>query len=216
MQATDRPPPQPRPRSRPSSATAADDPTVTQIALAALNLLPVAVLAVESDLTVRFRNAAAARLAARGDLPGATPGETLRLARRADTARLVGLVPVIAAGGPPAGVRLEGAEDGDRLFCLLRPLPAEPPAADLLVLLTLHPRRCVPATDPAELAGLFDLSPAEATILRALAAGQSADDIAAARGRSLATIRTQIRNVLRKLECPTILDAVLLLARLGA
>lgn len=47
-------------------------------------------------------------------------------------------------------------------------------------------------------AEVFQLSPAELVILRALASGETPKSIASARATSLATVRTQIHNLMRK------------------
>ncbi len=50
------------------------------------------------------------------------------------------------------------------------------------------------------LRGAFDLSPAEGEVIRALAEGAPLADIATARGRSIATIRAQIKSIMSKTE----------------
>jgi DNA-binding NarL/FixJ family response regulator len=64
--------------------------------------------------------------------------------------------------------------------------------------------------------GLFGLTSAEAAIAIALASGEAAEEIAARRRRSQATVRTQIRAVLRKTDCASVLDMAMLLTRLRA
>ena len=66
-----------------------------------------------------------------------------------------------------------------RALLILTPLGGEVPSADLLT-------------------GLFDLTPAEARVARAIAGGQTIDEAAAALGVSRETIRTQLRAVLAK------------------
>lgn len=50
------------------------------------------------------------------------------------------------------------------------------------------------------LRGAFDLTPAEAEVMQALAEGQSLSDIAAARARSIETVRAQLKAVMAKTE----------------
>ncbi|GGL67049.1 LuxR C-terminal-related transcriptional regulator [Wenxinia marina] len=50
------------------------------------------------------------------------------------------------------------------------------------------------------LRGAFDLTPAEVEVVRALAEGARAEQIAEARGRSVATIRAQIKSIMAKTE----------------
>lgn len=71
----------------------------------------------------------------------------------------------------------------------------------------------------AKLAGLYGLTAAEAETVAALAEGLSPAEAADARGVSLATIRTQIHQALRKSDSRTLADLVRLAAslpRLGA
>jgi DNA-binding CsgD family transcriptional regulator len=58
---------------------------------------------------------------------------------------------------------------------------------------------------------LFDLSPAEARVARALTAGQSVAEIASAGGVSQNTVRTQVRRVLEKTGCHRQSDVIALL-----
>lgn len=67
----------------------------------------------------------------------------------------------------------------------------------------------------ARLAAFQQLSPREAEVLRSLAAGQAAAGIARAAHVSEATVRTQIRAVLSKLEVQSQLQAVALARRAG-
>ena len=67
----------------------------------------------------------------------------------------------------------------------------------------------------ARLAVFGQLSPREAQVLRLLAAGQAAAGIARAAHVSEATVRTQIRAVLSKLEVQSQLQAVALARRAG-
>jgi DNA-binding CsgD family transcriptional regulator len=79
-------------------------------------------------------------------------------------------------------------------------------------------------TDPADgpvltasaLHQLFGLTSAEASVALALAAGRSAEEIAAERAVSLPTVRTQIRQILAKTGALHVRDLVRLLAGLPA
>jgi DNA-binding CsgD family transcriptional regulator len=66
-----------------------------------------------------------------------------------------------------------------RVLVLLRPLVTSTPRPDLLEV-------------------LFGLSPAEAAVAAPLVAGHSAEEVAAERGVSIGTVRSQIRAVLDK------------------
>jgi DNA-binding CsgD family transcriptional regulator len=73
-----------------------------------------------------------------------------------------------------------------------------------------------PVLDAQALQQLFALTAAEAGVVLALAAGRSAEDIAAERGVSLPTVRTQIRQILEKTGALHLRDLVRLLAGLPA
>ncbi len=69
-----------------------------------------------------------------------------------------------------------------------------------------------PKAPPVELVqSLFDLTPAEAQVARGLAAGETVDSLAGARGVSENTIRMQVRGVLEKTGCNRQADVVALL-----
>ena len=75
----------------------------------------------------------------------------------------------------------------------------------------------LPRAPPVELVqSLFDLTPAEARVARALAAGKTVNDIAADGGTSANTIRTQVRGVLEKTGCNRQVDIVALLTAISA
>jgi len=50
------------------------------------------------------------------------------------------------------------------------------------------------------LRGAFDLTPAEAEVMRALAEGQALSDVATTRGRSIDTVRAQLKSIMAKTE----------------
>jgi DNA-binding CsgD family transcriptional regulator len=69
-----------------------------------------------------------------------------------------------------------------------------------------------PQAPPVELVqSLFDLTPAESRVARSLAEGKTVEDIAAGRGVSLNTVRTQVRGVLEKTGCNRQVEVVALL-----
>ena len=87
--------------------------------------------------------------------------------------------------------------------------------ADRLIL--LHLRLIRPASGPAHviavtseicwpqgfcdvLRGAFDLTPAETEVMRALTEGQAVTDIAESRGRSVETVRAQLKSIMAKTE----------------
>jgi DNA-binding CsgD family transcriptional regulator len=75
----------------------------------------------------------------------------------------------------------------------------------------------LPQAPPVELVqSLFDLTPAEARVARSLAAGETVEAIAAARGVSQNTIRAHIRAILEKTGCNRQVDIVRLLTAISA
>jgi DNA-binding CsgD family transcriptional regulator len=74
----------------------------------------------------------------------------------------------------------------------------------------------LPQAPPVELAqSLFDLTPAEARVARSLAAGETVDAIASARGVSQNTVRDQVRGILEKTGCHRQVDIVALLTAIS-
>ncbi len=65
--------------------------------------------------------------------------------------------------------------------------------------------------DLSLVSSLFDLTPAELDVARGLVAGLSVTAIAARRGRSVATVRNQLRGILSKTGCSRQADLVALL-----
>jgi DNA-binding CsgD family transcriptional regulator len=74
----------------------------------------------------------------------------------------------------------------------------------------------MPEAPPVELVrSLFDLTPAEARVARALASGETVETIAVAGGLSTSTIRTQVRGVLEKTGCRRQTDLVAILGSIA-
>jgi DNA-binding CsgD family transcriptional regulator len=74
----------------------------------------------------------------------------------------------------------------------------------------------LPQAPPVELVqSLFDLTPAEARVARSLAAGETVEAIASARGVSQNTIRAHVRGVLEKTGCNRQTDIVALLTAIS-
>ncbi|WP_270939450.1 helix-turn-helix transcriptional regulator, partial [Falsiroseomonas oryzae] len=81
-----------------------------------------------------------------------------------------------------------------------------------MLLVTDGARR--PAPNAALLGRMFGLTPAEARLAAALAAGRSAADHAKARGVSVETVRSQLAAIRRKTGCRRQADLAVLLTRL--
>jgi DNA-binding CsgD family transcriptional regulator len=199
-----------------------------------LDALPVAALVVDSELTLRYANAAAIplcgpdtgiRLAKGGPRPGAPIG--LRLGHSGEMTRLVLLVRSVALNGAPGGaIRLRPEPEGRRFSTALfiSPLPSGlPPAGDGvapgrapgLALIILRPLdRTMPA--PSLLQELFGLTLAEAEVAVGLAGGTRAEVLAERRDRTLATVRAQVRAVLEKTGTGNLRELEALLASLAS
>ncbi|THD59171.1 helix-turn-helix transcriptional regulator [Phenylobacterium sp.] len=119
------------------------------------------------------------------------------------------------AGGPPAvrSFAVRGAQTAAAMVAHVIPLRGQ--ARDVFVqcagVLVLTPV-ALPQAPPVELVqSLFDLTPAEARVARALSAGDTVDEIAASGGVSPTTIRNQVRGVLQKTGCHRQTEVVALL-----
>ena len=155
----------------------------------------VAAFAVNRALILTEVNAAAARLF------GVTPG-----ARVADIALGEGEIELIGAqiarvfGSNAAGtvtLRTRAAQT-DRLILLnlrlIRPERGQP------VVIAVSSELGWPAGFTEMLRGAFDLTAAEAEVMQALAEGQALAGIAEARGRSVETVRAQLKAIMAKTE----------------
>jgi DNA-binding CsgD family transcriptional regulator len=166
--------------------------TLRLIGLPAAVLAPRGYLRIANDLFEKFVPSLfedrAARLAAVDELADALLAETCeRIARRAGTGG-VGSIPISArAGYPPMilhVVPLIGVAND--VFSA---------ASALLVITAVEPKK-VPTAKVIQ--GLFDLTPGEARVARAIAEGTTLNAIAATHGLSTETVRTQLKAALRK------------------
>lgn len=82
-----------------------------------------------------------------------------------------------------------------------------------LSLLTVTPVATPAAPDAALIQGLFDLTPAEARVARAVTQQKTVDEIASEFDVSKETVRTQIKSLLAKTGCARQLDLAMLLAQ---
>jgi DNA-binding CsgD family transcriptional regulator/PAS domain-containing protein len=191
-----------------------------QVGFAALDALPLGVVVAAADGAIVFANTAAEGLARRDEglrLGGRLSG--LGAVQPLEAQRLRGLVYAVTHGEAGGMLRITRRTQPP-LAVLVAPLPTRlHPAMALAPSLAL-----VLITDPANgpvltaqaLQQLFALTAAEASVALALAAGRSAEDIAAEREVSLPTVRTQIRQILEKTGARHLRDLVRLLAALPA
>ncbi|MDA9432951.1 helix-turn-helix transcriptional regulator [Bradyrhizobium sp. CCBAU 51627] len=107
----------------------------------------------------------------------------------------------------------------DKVPMIVHLLPVRRAAQDLfsqasaLVILTPVDRGAVPTAEL--IAGLFDLTPAEARVARELSGGATIDQIADRSGLSRETVRTQLKNVFAKTGLTRQVDLVALLSNAG-
>lgn len=92
-------------------------------------------------------------------------------------------------------------------------LPAGPGGADGVVLVIDDPA-AASRSQLDWLVSLYRLSPAETAIVAGLMAGRTLDEVAAARGSSVMTVRTQLRQVLAKTDTNRQSELMALMARL--
>lgn len=103
-------------------------------------------------------------------------------------------------GSAVKSIPIPATEDGAALIAHLVPIRRAArdvfATASMLMLVTPVSQPNAPLTEV--LTGLFDLTPAEVRIARAIGAGDRVDDIATRTGLSRETIRTQLKSVLAK------------------
>lgn len=202
-------------------------------AAAAFNAMPTAAVVVDAALRIVRANAAAETVAARttGGVRFVRDGQATRLAAetRTDTTALAERVRQVAVHGGDGGfVRLRrtaaaASATGD-LAALVSPLPARLAATDAsglgrrpgraLVMLR-DPLGTVP-TPPKLLIEMYGLSRHEAEVAAAAATGETAEAIAAVRGVSTNTVRSQLRQVLAKTGADNLRGLARLVTGLGS
>lgn len=121
-----------------------------------------------------------------------------------ETGHSVRSLPLAAQDGAPAAV--------------LHVVPIRRAAHDLFgqaaAILVLTKASDTPTQSTPLLQALFDLSPTEAAIAARIAAGQTAEEIARVDGKSIATVRNQLKRVLDKTGCRRQVDLGRLLTQL--
>ncbi len=193
-----------------SPAAAAREP---RLGFAVLDALEVGIVVVRADGTVAFANAAAR------SSPALVIGARHQPVATGDPAAERALHAAIrdaATGGAGGAVALH-RPGRTTVAALVSPLP--PGLADEaghrdLALVALRPLAPGHAPISPRLRALFGLTPAEAALAVALLSGQRPEEIAAARGVKISTVRFQLRAVLDKTGARGQSDLVRLLARL--
>jgi DNA-binding CsgD family transcriptional regulator/PAS domain-containing protein len=120
-----------------------------------------------------------------------------------------------AASGRQGPIRLTG-KGGAALLVRVTPLPhgRHAPGGSGYALLTMRPEMDAPSFSTATLSALFRLSPAQSSLVMALYEGQSFEDIAAARGVKVSTLRTHWAQVLSRTGAKGLRDLIRLLGTL--
>jgi DNA-binding CsgD family transcriptional regulator len=192
---------------------------------AGLDALPDGIALIDLHRRLTFANAALLRMAAEGDglalgaegLDAPDPGARLALGRAvtAALAALTGQIGLLPIAGSLALPRPSGRAPWlVRAVPVLRTDAAELPGGfqGAMLLVSDGERRSRPAA--ALLARLFDLTPAEAALAAALAAGRSMADHAKRRGISVETARSHMAAIRRKTGCRRQAELAAVLARL--
>ncbi len=191
-------------------------------AAAALDAIADGAVLVDGDLRVLHLNAAAEAMARRGAIRLVAEGSATRLVapRREHQARLAILVRAVALGGeegggvplrPPQGPAVAGMVM--RLPTRLGPSAGARRATGRALVLLRDVSR-PPTLAPHLVMDLFGLTPAEAAVALAAAAGETAEAIARERRASVNTVRAQIRAALAKCGAANLRELTRLLVRL--
>lgn len=104
--------------------------------------------------------------------------------------------------------------DGNRIAVAIVPLPAQAADDEPKALLMLGKRQVCERLSMQWFASGYGLTPTEASVLTALAAGGTPTQIAADHGVALSTVRTQIASIRDKTSCGGIRELLLKLAQL--
>jgi DNA-binding CsgD family transcriptional regulator len=186
-------------------------------ALLSLDQLAAGVIVSEGDGRVLEMNGIAERIVSCGD--GLTCRQGKLVARRAfETARLASLI--AAAGNRSGGSigRMAVARPSGRTPYLLTVTRLGPHLGAynraLVLTLIIDPDARLPA--PNHLTELFGLSPAESRLAIALMSGERLRDIAPHLGVEVATLRTQLSSIFRKVGVKRQSDLLQILVRIPA
>lgn len=165
---------------------------------AALDRLPVGVLVVDAGGQVLFMNRRGAALCAAEDGLSLGAGRRCRASTPAETSALLRLVARALAEGESAALPLSRPSLKRPLSVLISPLPPAREGGEPSVALYVADPDDLPLAPPEQLAGLLDLTPAEARIAHSLALGHSLEEAAALSGVTVSTARTYLKQVFVK------------------
>lgn len=174
----------------------------------ALDTLGIGVVLARSDGTVVYANVAAENVLTSGRALTLSMGR-LRAVSGAGSAALHQRITeaVMIAGGEPLAISdplgLAGA-DGLPIFVLACPIGSNTSvlgASGPLAMLLIHDPAASGKLSADTMVKFFGLTPAEAVLLSALCEGDRLADFAERKGISLATAKTQLRQIFDKLGC---------------
>ncbi|MEZ5936127.1 MAG: hypothetical protein R3F54_30340 [Alphaproteobacteria bacterium] len=179
----------------------------SQMTTSALDMLAHGFLITDIDGRVHLMNRAALEMVGEGHGLALSHGR-LSAARPGDAARLARMIAVAARpkGGSPgqacSAMQVTGPSGCRSLALLVMPLCLAPQFATI----SANPAAIVMISEPSAaprlpeqcLMGMFALTAAEARLAITLGSGRRLECIAAERGRSMSTLRTQMRAILNK------------------
>lgn len=143
-------------------------------------------------------------------------GERIALLDRRADALLGESLRQVGLGAGARSIPIRGGPDTGP--SILHVIPVRRSAHDLFgqasAILVLSRPSASPTASTPLLQALFDLSPAEAAIAAQIAAGHTVERVALDGGKSLHTVRNQIKTVLAKTGCARQVDLARLLAQL--
>ena len=168
------------------------------LAFAALDALAFGAIVCDAHGMIRFCNAAASIAAAlhQGVVLGGW-GTGLKTLLPHEGGQLASLVCDSCKGGSGGGMTITG-RDGAKLLALVVPLPQERGELPPLSLVTFRLAEAVPDASHALLGSAFSLTPAESRLVGEIVDGTPLPQIAAERGLSENTLRTQVASILAK------------------
>ncbi len=177
---------------------------------AAFDLLPFGVALVDAKLHVKQHNLSFKAIVARGDALVVRQGK-LACVHSSDDAALARHVGAVLEGASDPGLMRVKRRGGERPY-VLRPLSEPGAARGHCLILLLDPDRA-PVADSAVWKAMFDLTACELIIAEGLVNGRRIQDIAAERGVSIETVRTQTKRLYERLNVTSQAAATALLSQ---
>ncbi|HEX2566973.1 MAG TPA: helix-turn-helix transcriptional regulator [Burkholderiales bacterium] len=182
----------------------------------AFDMLDYAVLLVDGDARIEFRNQVAAALLRKPECPLGTTNGVLSAKARGPRAQLKEAISEACGTGRSHGLRLSNGDVAPERW--LRLIIAPLHSAELTGCAAIWVMNGQSVGVPSErmLSVLFGLSPAEARLARGLLLGRTPDEHARHAGVGVATVRTQLHSIFSKTGVRRQAELVALLARVPA